>query len=209
MIGLIYIFFLIVYVIASILIACKAYSFAKAHYNKGWVGGVLAILIMYNLVFWDLIPVYSIHNYYCSTEAGFWVYKSPGQWIKENPEVVGGSWKVSSKRHEVINKQVSRFWSSERIYVEYMRTGYVNNEIERAEAILVDKVKGSVLARAVEFYRGNPSALALGANSLSDYKIWLGLGHRQCGPRDTPDGFMDLFSNNRYALEQLGKGEVK
>jgi hypothetical protein len=28
-----------------------------------------------------------MHKYYCSTQAGFWVYKTPEQWMKENPEL--------------------------------------------------------------------------------------------------------------------------
>ncbi len=42
---------------------------------------------MYNLVFWDLIPTKLLHKYYCATEAGILVYKTPGQWITENPGV--------------------------------------------------------------------------------------------------------------------------
>jgi len=42
---------------------------------------------MYNLVFWDLIPTLAMHKYYCANEAGFWVYKTPEQWVKENPGV--------------------------------------------------------------------------------------------------------------------------
>lgn len=209
MIAFLYGLLLVVYVVISAFIVRKAYRYTKARYGKGWGGAVLAVLGMYGLVFWDLIPVYVAHKYYCSTEAGFWLYKSPRQWIKENPEVIGSAWKFVGKRHEIVSKNVSRFWSTERIYVEYIRSGYLNDEIGRTEAVLVDNATGYILARAVEFYRGNPSALALGTNSLSDYKIWLGFGHRYCGPIDTPEGFMDSFSSNRYLLEKLGKGEVK
>ncbi|OEC32599.1 hypothetical protein SAMN05216600_1355 [Pseudomonas cuatrocienegasensis] len=210
MIALIYIVFFVVYGLISIFVINKFYRFSKRRYSKGWVGGWLAALLMYNLVFWDWIPVYVMHKYYCSTEAGFWVYKSPGQWIKENPDMVGRKWGVNEiGKYETINEDTHRSWSSDRIYMEYTQTRSFNDAIGRSESVLVDKATGNALARAIEFYRGSPGALALGANSLSDYKIWLSLGHRNCGPTTAIQGFMDFFSSNRYALEQLGKGEVK
>jgi hypothetical protein len=42
---------------------------------------------MYHLVFWDFIPTLIVYKYYCSTKAGFWVYKTPEQWKAENPGV--------------------------------------------------------------------------------------------------------------------------
>jgi len=35
---------------------------------------------------WDL-PTIPLHKYYCVTQAGFFVYKTPEQWLKEHPEV--------------------------------------------------------------------------------------------------------------------------
>jgi len=54
---------------------------------KGWKWGVPAALFMYLIVFWDHIPTLLLHHYYCATKAGYWVYKSPEQWKKENPGV--------------------------------------------------------------------------------------------------------------------------
>lgn len=216
MIGLLYLVFFSVYGLVSALVIYKSYGFTKSRYSKGWVGGWLAALVMYNLVFWDWIPVYVMHKYYCSAEAGFWVYKSPEQWIKENPEMVGQKWgddyhgyDLKFLSFEVINDHTSRYWSSSRIFNEVTQTRSFNDAIGRSESVLVDKATGNALARAIEFYRGSPGALALGANSLSDYKIWLSLGHRNCGSTSAIQGFMDFFSSNRYALEQLGKGEIK
>ena len=210
MIALLYIAFFVVYGLVSVFVIHKSYRFTKTRYSKGWVGGWLAALIMYNLVFWDWIPVYVMHKYYCSTQAGFWVYKSPEQWIKENPDMVGQKWGGAFKKpSETINENTRRYWSSDRVFMDVTQTRDHGFSIGRSERVLIDKLKGDVLARAIEFYRGNPSALALGANSLSDYKIWLSLGRRNCGPGNTPDGFLDLSSRNRYTLEQLGKGETK
>jgi hypothetical protein len=209
MIALIYLVFFALYGLVSFLVIRKAYGFARVRYKKGWVGGWLAALVMYNLVFWDWIPVYVMHKHYCSTEAGFWVYKSPEQWIKENPETVGGRWGSNyHSRPETIEKYTSRYWSSNRVYMDITQRRIFDNKIGRTERVLVDNSNGEVLARAVEFYRGGVGSLALGAKSISDYKIWLGLGHRHCGPISAVEGFMDLSNNNRYKLEQLGKGGV-
>ena len=210
MIGLVYLLFFGLYLLVSAYVIYRATLYARRRFSKGWVGGWLAAFMMYNLVFWDWIPVYVMHKYYCSTEAGFWVYKSPEQWIKENPETVGKKWGANElHRSETISEHTRRYWSSDRIYMEITQTRRFNDEIGRGERVLIDKATGYVLARAIEFYRGSPSALALGAQSISDYKIWLGFGHRNCGPVSAIQGFMDLSSDNRYALEKLGRGEIK
>lgn len=210
MIALLYIAFFVVYGLVSVFIVHKSYGFTKARYGKGWVGGWLAALVMYNLVFWDWIPVYVMHKYYCSTQAGFWVYKSPEQWIKENPDMVGKKWgREFKKPSETINEDTRRYWSSDRIFDEVIQHKNVMHAIDRTEDKLVDSKTGEILVRAIEYSRGHPAALSLGARSLSDYKVWLSLGHRTCAPRnpDLPDGYSDLFGVVRYKLEQLGKGE--
>lgn len=65
-----------------------AVRWAKRRGRRGWVWGSAAALAMYHLMFWDLIPTLLIHRYYCATEAGFWVYKTPEEWVKENPGVL-------------------------------------------------------------------------------------------------------------------------
>ncbi|WAC45223.1 hypothetical protein OU997_03240 [Pseudomonas sp. SL4(2022)] len=210
MIALVYLLFFGLYLLISAYVINRANLYATKRFGKGWVGGWLAAFMMYNLVFWDWIPVYVMHKYYCSTEAGFWVYKTPEQWIKENPETVGQKWGANElHKSETVNQHTRNYWSSDRIFMEVTQTRSFNDEIGRSEEILVDKETGEILTRAIEFYRGSPGALALGAHSLSDYKIWLGFGHRHCGPASAIQGFMDFSSDHRYALEQLGRGEIK
>ena len=86
MIGLMVLGFFAVYLLVSIWVTSKAASWAKANNKKPWVWGGLAAFVMYNLVFWDLIPTLVMHKHYCDTQAGFWVYKTPEQWKVENPE---------------------------------------------------------------------------------------------------------------------------
>ena len=76
------------YLLISVLVVRGAIGYARKHGKsaKRWGGG--AALVMYLLVFWDWIPTVVVHQYYCSTQAGFWVYKTADQWKTENPGVM-------------------------------------------------------------------------------------------------------------------------
>ncbi len=87
MLGLVVLFVIGIYLAISALVVWLATRWAKKRGRRGWVWGGVAAFAMYNLVFWDLIPTLAMHKYYCATEAGFWVYKTPEQWVKENPGV--------------------------------------------------------------------------------------------------------------------------
>lgn len=66
---------------------------------KCW--GFAAAFAMYMLVFWDHIPTLLLYKYYCATKAGFWVYKTPEQWKKENPGVAETmTWKELSPQFD-------------------------------------------------------------------------------------------------------------
>ncbi len=88
MLGLVIIAFIVAYLAVSGLVVWLAARWARKHKRRPWVWGGLAALVMYNLVFWDWIPTIAMHKYYCATQAGFWVYKTPEQWARENPGVL-------------------------------------------------------------------------------------------------------------------------
>jgi hypothetical protein len=87
MLGLVVLIIFAAYLLVSGIVVWLAARWAKKRDRRPWVWGGLAAFAMYNLVFWDLIPTLVMHKYYCATEAGFWVYKTPEQWVKENPGV--------------------------------------------------------------------------------------------------------------------------
>ena len=62
--------------------------FAVRKEKSGWKWPLGVAVLLYLAVFWDHIPTVLVHKYYCETEAGFWVYKTPEQWKKENPGVM-------------------------------------------------------------------------------------------------------------------------
>ncbi|MDO8843734.1 hypothetical protein [Methylicorpusculum sp.] len=103
MIALLYfVFFFLIYLPISIWVIRKSYRFAKVNYQRGWLGGLVAALIMYNLVFWDLIPTLIMYKYYCDTQAGFFVYKTPNQWKIENPDLTTEDLKPLGKNKEML-----------------------------------------------------------------------------------------------------------
>jgi hypothetical protein len=87
MAGLVILAIMIGYLIISLIVVMVTVKTAKKHGRRGWVWGLVAVFVMYNLVFWDFIPSVVMYKYYCATEAGFWVYKTPKQWETENPGV--------------------------------------------------------------------------------------------------------------------------
>ncbi len=75
------------------------YAREKGKSAKRWGWG--AALVMYLIPFWDWVPTVAMHQYYCATEAGFWVYKTPEQWKAENPGVAETlTWVSNSPSYE-------------------------------------------------------------------------------------------------------------
>ncbi len=87
MLGLMVFGALFLYILISIAVIIAAISWADKSGNRPGTTGLIAALVMYNLVFWDLIPVYGLHSYQCENNAGFTVYKTIEEWKKENPDI--------------------------------------------------------------------------------------------------------------------------
>jgi len=78
----------LLYLLISIVVVRWAIRYARhnGRSTKRWGWG--AALVMYLIPFWDWLPTLAVHQYYCATEAGFWVYKTVDQWKAENPGVM-------------------------------------------------------------------------------------------------------------------------
>ncbi|OEC32598.1 hypothetical protein SAMN05216600_1354 [Pseudomonas cuatrocienegasensis] len=206
MIALLYIAFFVAYGLVTIFVINKSYGFTKLRYGKGWVGGWLAALVMYNLVFWDWIPVYVMHKYYCSTEAGFWVYKSPEQWIKEHPGMVGEKWGNDyGWPVERLSNDHWKTWYSSKIYSETLRQPKFLHGLRKNEQSLVDSNTGMLLARVVQFEKINESALSVGNAAFTDFKVWLAIGGNSCINPNGKD-YQLGFAENFRMLIKLGQG---
>ncbi|WP_367155882.1 hypothetical protein [Methylomonas sp. HYX-M1] len=94
-------FFLGIYLLISIGIVKAVMAWAAQHQRRVWLWSGFATFIMYNLVFWDLIPTKIAYKYYCDTQAGYTVFKSPTQWFQENSNLPAASLKSSRKKNGI------------------------------------------------------------------------------------------------------------
>lgn len=88
MFGLIVLVCIGIYFAFSIWAVTTAANWARLNGRRSWLWGGAAALVMYNLIFWDLLPTLVADRYRCEAESGFFVYKTFDQWMKENPGVL-------------------------------------------------------------------------------------------------------------------------
>lgn len=93
--GLVVILVIQLYILISLGIVAWAVSYAKKNDKSAIIWGLSAAFVMYLIPFWDWLPSVMTHKYYCSTNSGFFVYKSIEKWEEENP----GTLKNLSKTH--------------------------------------------------------------------------------------------------------------
>ena len=193
-----YIFVLILLVYGSVKVAKKAG-------RNPWLPGISVALFMYLLIFWDFIPVLVKHHNLCKEQGGVWIYKSPEQWIKENPDAIGKRWAKpgESLRTEHIENG-TRDWISDYVYYEsYFENSYAH-AIRKYESKVIDARTGEVLTRVVNFERGAGNFM-LRTDSIVDYKLWLGAGNNNCGTTDSEYLLKFVEISKRFNL----LGEVK
>lgn len=154
------------YLLASlgVVLAATRYARNNGKSTKRWGWG--AALVMYLIPCWDWIPTVVTHQYYCATEAGFWVYKTPEQWMKENPGVM-------ETLHEQLSVQQTSFGDlmtlDERFAIETRRQIPISGLSTRIfDKRLVDRVSGTVLAKSIEVGSGQGNISTGGG-----YKFWL------------------------------------
>jgi len=181
MFGLVVVFFIGLYLLISLLVIFFSARTARKHGRRGWVWGLVATFVMYNLVFWDWIPTIAMQKYYCATEAGFWVYKTPEEWAKENPGVLETlkPW-PRSKIYGVNNPRFELNGGTVRQYND--RFGYWSKRSEnlggltvgRIETGIIDVKSHELLIRYIDFISG-----PRGAGEM--WKSWLKRGN--CGSK--------------------------
>lgn len=180
------------YALVSLLVIGMVVSFADKRGRRGWVWGLGAAFVMYNLVFWDWLPTVYAHKYYCEKEAGFWVYKTLEQWKAENQGVLEGL--VSN--NGLVRKSVSdgqnytdtSFLNSRFNWVVKKTGPFIFNRW-RWEQVVVDGKTNEVLARYVDFSTGNGR---LGGEP--ELRFWLHGEHCIGGERN--DSLMWQFAEN-------------
>jgi hypothetical protein len=157
------------YLLLSIGVVIWAISYARKHGKSAKCWGWGAVFVMYNLVFWDWLPTVAVHQYYCATESGFWVYKPLDQWKAENP---GWEKRLHFKIQTSRTPYGTKHALNERFLVEFHQKKPLSLlPTTVTEERLVDIGNGNVLAKAIRV----GSYVSPAADGLRGYKFWLGL----------------------------------
>lgn len=164
------------YLLLCVFVVRGAIKYAKnsGKSTKRWGWG--AALMMYLIPCWDWLPTVAVHQYYCSSEAGFWVYKSVDQWKAENPGVmetlVANKGYPSSHEGDVANYTTTYFLNSQFNSVGKHRGPLFLHRWLR-EDTLVDTKTNATLARYVDFSTSHERRQA----GWSGWKFWLDSRH--------------------------------
>jgi hypothetical protein len=138
----------------------------------GWKWPLGVAVALYLAVFWDHIPTVLMHKYYCENEAGFWVYKTPEQWMKENPGVMETltTQAVPENRVEYRDDDsISTTIWNKRISSVTKQSGKQFLNLWRREDELIDTNTNEVLVRHVDFSTSQEHRKA----GWSGWKVWL------------------------------------
>lgn len=165
------------YLLISLGVVAWAISHAKKNGKSVKRWGLSAALLMYLIPFWDWIPTIAAHQYYCAKDSGFWVYKTPEQWAKENPGVMEGLVK-NRVPALVFHEGDQNSWTdaemlNQRIKMVSKRNGPLFLHRWRWEGEWVDSKNNEVLARYVDFYTSHERRQA----GWSGWKFWLATDH--------------------------------
>lgn len=178
MIGPVVLGALLIYLLIS---AALVYGVIRYAEGKGknkklyaWVAGLAMLLIP----FWDWIPTMAAHQFYCSREAGFWVYKTVDQWKIENPEIletlVSNKGRNSNMVGDRYNSTITNNLNQRFIFLSKHNGPFFPNRWRREQEI-IDRKNGEVLARHVDFYTSQERPQA----GWSGWKFWL--SSERCG----------------------------
>ena len=192
MFGLIVLAIMAGYLLLSIIVVKLARRHARQHGKSVTRWGWGAALVMWLIPFWDWLPTVAVHQYYCATEAGFWVYKTPEQWKRENPAVLEflvTNPGVPSTRDGGDDSFTDTYFLNERFNWRVKRHGKLLYNRWRHEEDVVDVKTGEVLARYVDFSTSQDRPQA----GWSGWKFWLGNEHCSGGAHN--ENSMHNFKN--------------
>ncbi|MBX9849645.1 MAG: hypothetical protein K2X64_10150 [Rhodocyclaceae bacterium] len=176
--GLVIVSAMALYLLISIFVVIGAVKHAKKTGKSAKRWGWGAVLVMYLIPFWDWIPTVAVHQYYCSTEAGYWVYKSVDQWKAENPGVMQTLVAKNITTPDQVERADEDNWKytfilNQRINWTNSHSGSFPLHRWRTESTLVDSQTNSVLVRSVDFY----TAQTRSGGGWLGWKFWLAIKH--------------------------------
>jgi len=203
MIGLIVFGAVLLYLLISVVVVRWAIRYARGNGRSAKRWGWGAALVMYSLVFWDWIPTVATHQFYCTKDSGFWVYKTLDQWKVENPGVMETL--VANKGAPSKNEAFDDGHGKTDTYLLNKRFNWIVTQqdissllpIIRIEQQVKDIKKNEVLARYVDFAAGNSVKSTIGPPG--PLKFWLHSSN--CIGGDRNQGLMYSFEHNIREVE--------
>lgn len=199
--GLVIIGALMLYLLVAIAAVIGTVKFAKKNGKSAKRWGWSVALVMYLIPFWDWMPTVAMHRYYCSKEAGFWVYKTVDQWEKENPGVIEtlvpkpiANVRIQSERIDE-NNWKSSHELNDRFEYSYEHRGPLPIYRWETEVTLKDGKTNEVLVRSIDFYTAQTRA----GGGWSGWKFWLSVDH--CSThRDNSQSFLEYLTKIKGSL---------
>ena len=160
------------YLLLSVFAVHGAIKYAKKNGKSAKRWGWGAALVMYLIPFWDWLPTVAVHQYYCSKDSGFWVYKTLDQWKAENPTVMETLTTQRVPQYKVERSNgysISTTYWNARINSTLKRQDKVFPNLWRREDEIFDTQTNTVLAKYVGFSTSQEQRQA----GWSGWKFWL------------------------------------
>lgn len=206
MIGLGYILLFGLYFWA-IKVAVKAImGWAESRNRSARRWGWATAIGLLSFVFWDVIPVYSLHAYQCSQNAGFTVHKTLDGWKRENPGVAE-TLTPTEGAPMIEEGKLRRFLLNQRFVWDTTRSP-VWHTLYKQHQKIVDVQTGDVMAEEVDFYTSLNTPWVAHSSSLGDYKIWMNI--QGCNVDSNRDKWLvngDAFISLKRQFKSLNSGE--
>lgn len=122
---------------------------------------------MFLIPFWDWIPTVITHKYYCATEAGFWVYKTPKQWKSENLGVMETLTTPRIWQH-TYSDDIDVVHINQRFDLIYKKDGCTFHIDGEGKGNYKDIKTNEIVARYIDFSTGNGNI-----GGEPELKFWL------------------------------------
>ena len=197
MIALVLLTVFALYLILTIVLAYLAARYAKRRGRRVWVWSGLVVFGMYNLVFWDWIPTIVTHKYRCATEAGYWVYNTPEQWMVSNPGVAET---LRSSDQAIVED--GAYVLNERFRWVVKKSGPHPVNLWRHEQEVLDTKSREVMARYIDFSSGYGNPFVANYYGLQGLKMWLSDPH--CSEGNINESQLRNLKNKFKFKEQSG-----
>ncbi|MGB5081677.1 MAG: hypothetical protein WBO23_13150, partial [Burkholderiales bacterium] len=156
--GLIVLGAMVLYGLISVVVVLLAIRHAKKNGKSATRWGWGAALVMYLIPFWDWLPTVAMHQYYCATESGYWVYKTLEQWKAENPgvaETLVAKKGAPSSRQGDMQNYTDTYSLNQRFNWVIRKTGPLLLNRWQWEKEIIDTKTNEVLVRYVDFSTGS------------------------------------------------------